>query len=640
MSKTTTLLASLFLFLVVGCSTTSKSKNGIKVPYEEFQKILEPRSTVLLEGQNALLVVIAMPGDKYPKLYRYDMTTKEFNEEYDHGRTLNWLGEDRSGKNIYMLIDNNGDENYQIYTYNLKTKKPELLFGKEGYRAYPLNTDKSGNTLYITSNFENKAVYSIYRLDIASKKIERVSDGKTNLQGALVSPDGSMIAASRSLSNNENQVYLIDTKKKTTRLYFKKKNSTFHPTFFGPDSKNLFGVTDYKRDRTGCARIPMTKPNHVYYVYEKKNKDVSCGYGEWSDLYVINESYKGRSELHLYKKMFRDEVPVPQLFNNQSVSTMAFDRTNNNLLLKYSAANNPGSLYNLNIKTNKQTHVLDLNKSTIPADQLATSYDFEYKSFDGMNIHGILMAKPEWKNSGKKYPLVIWPHGGPDSHERHHYRHWFQYLALNGFVVYAPNVRGSTGYGKKFETLNDKDWGGGHIKDLVEARKAVEKLDYVDEDNAFIFGGSFGGYSTLATVTFEPDAFKAAVGFVAIGNLFTFMKSIPPDEAWQSEFTREIGDPEKDKKLYTERSPFFHVDKIKMPLKIYQAENDVRTVKAEMDQFVAELEKKGKPVQYTVLEDVGHGLERPEARKQVLEGTVEFFRAKMIEDKPNKTTTM
>ena len=107
------------------------------------------------------------------------------------------------------------------------------------------------------------------------------------------------------------------------------------------------------------------------------------------------------------------------------------------------------------------------------------------------------------------------------------------------------------------------------------------------------------------------------------------MKSIPPDEGWQTEFKREMGDPEKDKALYKERSPFFHVNNIKIPLQIYQAENDVRTVKSEMDDFVAEMQKQGKPVEYTVLKDVGHGLARPEAQKQVVEGTVRFFKEHM-----------
>ncbi|MCB0378560.1 MAG: S9 family peptidase [Bdellovibrionales bacterium] len=614
------------LLVLTACATGSKT-DGLTVSFEEFQKILEPRSMVLLEGKDTLLVNIAMPGDKYPKVYRYRITEKKFTEEYDHGQTISQITEDRTGKNIYLLIDDNGDENYKIYTYDPNTKKTTLLFGKKGFKSYPINSDESGKSLFIVSNYENKAVYSIYKMDMATKKMERVSDGKTNLAGGLVSLDGTKIAAARYLSNNENQVFVIDTDKKTTTPMFKKKNSVFHPSFFDSNSKSLYGTTDYKRDRTGCASIPLNKPNHVYYKVEKKDRDISCGYGEWSKLYFLHEIYKGRTELKLFRKMWTQSVEIPQLLQNQSVSMVAFDRTNNQMILKFTAANNPGSLYKFDTKTLKTAHVMDLNKSKIPMADLAVSEDFEYKSFDGMKIHGILIAKPEWKTSGKKYPLVIWPHGGPDSFERHSYRSWFQYLALNGFVVYAPNYRGSAGYGKKFETLNDKDWGGAHIKDLVSARQAVEQLPWVDEKNAFIFGGSFGGYSTLATATFQPDAFKAAVGVVAIGNLFTFMKSIPPDEAWQTEFKREMGDPVKDKKLYTDRSPFFHVDKIQIPLQIYQAENDVRTVKAEMDTFVAELRKKGKPVEYTVLKDVGHGLERPESRKQIMEGTVKFFKS-------------
>src|SRR5690606_5387765 len=138
-------------------------------------------------------------------------------------------------------------------------------------------------------------------------------------------------------------------------------------------------------------------------------------------------------------------------------------------------------------------------------------------------------------------------------------------------------------------TLNDKDWGGGHIKDLIWAKRAMEKLDFIDKDRIYIVGARFGGFSTLSTITQNPKEFEGAVAIVALANLFTFMKSIPEDPAWQAEFLTEVGDPVKDKKLYEERSPYFHAEKIAIPLKIYQAENDVRTVKAEMDQFVAKL---------------------------------------------------
>ncbi len=614
--------------ILASCATTGGT-GDLKVDFDEFQKILSPRSMVLLEGEKAILMTMAQPGDDYPKVYRYDFPTKKFTMVYDHGQSVGGLTESRTGKTIFLHIDNKGDENSKIYTLDKKTYKTKLVFGNKDRQAYVVNTDEKDKTLFFISNHEDKAVYSIYSMDMASQQVSRLSDGRTNLMGAMATPDGTFVVGSRSLSNNENQLYLINTKTKKTNLLFKKKDSVFEPAFIDGPSMTMFGNTDYKRDRQGCAKIPLNKPNHVYYVKEDKNKDIRCGYGEWSKLYYIHESYKGRSELTFYQSMFKKKIEVPQLFNNQTVSPVSFDRTTGEMLLMYSAANNPGTLNLFNINTKKYNEVLNYNRSNISKDQLATSYDFEYKSFDGMNIHGILYAKPEWKNSGKKYPLVIWPHGGPDSFETHNYRKWFQYMALNDFVVYAPNVRGSTGYGKKFETLNDKDWGGGHIKDLVEARKAVEKLDWIDENNTFIFGGSFGGYSTLATVVFQPDAFDAAVGVVAIGNLFTFMKSIPPDEGWQSEFKREIGDPEKDKALYKERSPFFHVNNIQVPLQIYQAENDIRTVKAEMDDFVGEMKKQGKPVEYTVLKDVGHGLARPEAQKQIAEGAVRFFKSNM-----------
>ncbi len=617
---------------LLSCSTPKglPAQQGVDVSYEEFQKMLVPSSAVLLEGQNTLLMTIAMGEDRYPSIYRYDVTSKKFTKEYDHGQTINGIGQDRTNKTIYVGIDNKGDENTGIYVYNPNQKNISPLFVKPGFKSYMLNTDESGRYLFIGSNYENKSVYSIYRMDTTTQKVERLTDGKMNLMGGLVSKSGNKVVTMRMQSNNEVHVYLIDTKSKKVTNLFKHKNSVFNPSFFSADEKTLYGDSDFNQDRMGCAQISLTQPNNVKFVASDSQKDISCAYGERSNIYIKEETSRGKSSLKLFKAMYKDEINVPELFNNQSVSVMDFDKVTNKLLLKYEAANNPGALYFMDLATSRTKLVLNYNISPIPNEQLATSYDLDYKSFDGVDIHAIVYAKPEWISSGKKFPVIVWPHGGPDSSETHNYRGVFQFLALNGFVVVAPNFRGSTGYGKKFETLNDGDWGGGHIKDVLAAKNEALKLSYVDPKNVFLLGGSFGGYSTLSMVTTYPDAFKAAVGVVAIGNLFTFMKSIPPDEAWQAEFKKEIGDPVKNKKFYEERSPFYNVSKIQIPLQIYQAENDIRTVKAEMDTFVAELRKQGKPVEYTVLKDVGHGLETPLSRKQVYEGTVKFFKTKIL----------
>lgn len=630
--------------LSFACSTSQKSakektdtptavesadrKNQIQVPFEEFSKILQPRGIVVLEGKNALLLILALPGDKHPCLYRYEISSKKLTKEYDHGQSISGLQQDRVGKNIYLLIDNKGDENFGVYTYNNDKKSVAPFFVRHGYRSTIIDSDRLGKYVFIKSNFENKAIYSIYKMEIGTDKLERISDGLLNISDAIVSPSGKKLILSRNQSNNENILYLLDVESKKTSELFKNKNSTFAPQFFTEDESKILGDSDFNRDRIGCAEINLSRANRVRYVLKEASKDVSCEFGEWSGVYLVGKAARGKSTLQIYKNRFSGEIKVPTLFPNQSVSPISFDRVTGEFYLQYSAANTPGVIVKFNPKSTAYEMVMEYNVSSIKREEMAISYDFDFKSFDGLPIHSILHAKPEWLKSKKKFPLIIWPHGGPDSLETHNYRGVFQFLSLNGFVVIAPNFRGSRGYGKRFETLNDRDWGGGHIRDLVVAKnKALKKYPFLDANRVFILGGSFGGYSTLATITFQPTEFKAAVAIVAIGNLFTFMKSIPPDEGWQAEFRREVGDPIKDKKLYEERSPFFHVEQIRVPLQIYQAENDVRTVKAEMDQFVQELKNKNKAVDYTVLRNVGHGLETPESRKLIYEGAVKFFQS-------------
>ena len=233
-----------FLFSLVGCSTLNMGNKGVDLSFEEFEKILSPRGKVLLEGEEAMLVLIAMPGDAYAKVYHYDFKTKKFKTEYDHGRNISGLTEDRTGKRVYLHIDNNGDENTQIYAYDRKAKKPKLLFGRDKFRSYVINTDQKGETLFFISNHENKAIYSVYKMKFSDQKVDRISDGKTNIGYGMVSPKGDKFVGVRALSNNENQLFLIDPQSKSSRLLFKKPTSVFYPTFFDQAGENLFGTSD------------------------------------------------------------------------------------------------------------------------------------------------------------------------------------------------------------------------------------------------------------------------------------------------------------------------------------------------------------------------------------------------------------
>ena len=195
------------------------------------------------------------------------------------------------------------------------------------------------------------------------------------------------------------------------------------------------------------------------------------------------------------------------------------------------------------------------------------------------------------------------------------YNPYAQWLANRGYAVMQVNFRGSTGYGKKFLNAGNKQWGKAMHTDLLDAVDWTVKQGWVDANKVAIMGGSYGGYSALAGVTFTPDVFKCSVDIVGPSNLFTLLQSIPPYWAPMiAQFHQRMGDPKTDEALLKAASPLFSADKIKVPLLIGQGANDPRVKQAESEQIVAAIEKNGGGVTYVLYPDEGHGFARPENR--------------------------
>src|SRR5690606_1381989 len=199
-------------------------------------------------------------------------------------------------------------------------------------------------------------------------------------------------------------------------------------------------------------------------------------------------------------------------------------------------------------------------------------------------------------------------HGGPEAQERPDYRPLYQYLCSRGIAVMAPNIRGSTGYGKRYQRLIHRDWGGGDLRDLDHAVRWLRAQDWVDPDRIGVVGGSYGGFATLSCVTRLPEYWAAAVDIVGPSNLVTFAKAVPP--TWRRLMARWVGDPETEADFLMERSPISYVDNVTAPLLVIQGAKDPRVVKAESDQMVERLRKLGREVEYVVFDDEGHGFTR------------------------------
>jgi dipeptidyl aminopeptidase/acylaminoacyl peptidase len=243
-------------------------------------------------------------------------------------------------------------------------------------------------------------------------------------------------------------------------------------------------------------------------------------------------------------------------------------------------------------------------------DDLADVEAVSYPTFDGRDI-------PAWlyrPDVSDRVPVVVAIHGGPEAQERPVYQPLYQYLVSRGIAVLATNIRGSTGYGKTYQRLIQRDWGGGDLDDWDHAVKWLKEQDWADGDRIGVFGGSYGGFAVLSCVTRLPDHWAAAVDIFGPSNLVTFARAVPP--TWKRMMKRFVGDPDEDAELLTERSPLTYIENAKAPLLVIQGATDPRVVKPESDQLVERLRSLGRTVEYVVFDDEGHGFtKRPNELK-------------------------
>ena len=238
---------------------------------------------------------------------------------------------------------------------------------------------------------------------------------------------------------------------------------------------------------------------------------------------------------------------------------------------------------------------------------MANMKPIKYESRDGLIIHGYLTLPVNYIK-GDKLPIIVNPHGGPWVRDYWGFNSEIQYLANKGYGVFQMNYRGSTGYGRDFWEKSFKQWGKNMQNDITDGVNWLIDEGVADPDKIAIYGASYGGYATLAGLTFTPDIYACGVDYVGVSSLFTFMESMPPYwELYRTMMYEMVGHPEKDKDLLASASPLMHIDKIKAPLFIAQGANDPRVKKSESDQIVEALKAKGIDVPYMVKNDEGHG---------------------------------
>jgi dipeptidyl aminopeptidase/acylaminoacyl peptidase len=543
-----------------------------------------------------------------------------------------WKGSDR----ILYVKDFGGDENFHVVSVDVKTGKVSDLTPGDKVRAEILDElPDDPNHILVTHNRRNAEVFDVYRIDLRSGKETLVAKNPGDIVGWKTDHAGRVRVATRTDGLKTMLLYRADETAEFTPIITTDYKTEVDVAAFTADNKRLYAISNRGRDKKALVTIDPSRADQEQLVF--LHPDVDLGGATWSRLRkkITNASYvTTRIERRFFDAATegiyqRIAAKVPGM----EITLQSATKAENKFIVAASNDRTPGTRYIYDLKTDSLSVLAEINPK-IPAADMAPQKPISYRSRDGLTINGYLTL-PVGREP-KDLPCVVNPHGGPWARDVWGYNPEVQFLANRGYCVLQLNFRGSTGYGRQFWEASFGQWGLKMQDDITDGVQWLIQQGVADAKRVGIYGASYGGYATLAGVTFTPDLYAAAVNYVGVSNLFTFMNTIPP--YWRPElpkFYEMVGDPEKDKERMTRTSPALNADKIKTPLMVVQGARDPRVNKAESDQMVLALQKRGVDVPYIVKDNEGHGF-RNEENQYEFYGAMESFLGKHLKPQVQK----
>lgn len=531
-------------------------------------------------------------------------------------QSTNFIKFDPEGRYVLAGYDNEGDENYQIYAVPSEGGMPqELITGDSSEKYYFAHLSDDGKRVYyLTSegnpNFLNTRVRHLE--DNSDVLINEGEVGPTYL--AAVSEKEDVFVYMRLLANTYIQLFVKDGDNLVCLTPDAEKvHVASSPVFI---EKDIYFTTNYDQEYSYIAKYNLDSKQFEAVLSIENESIEGLQYDKENQLlYFATE--KGVEDI-LYRydlatgKSEKLATPVDVL--EKLVVTKA-----GNLYLLGRSATVPFNIFKSTDGT-KWENLTNNRVLGVSREQMVEPEVVKYKSFDGMEIEALLFkANPENDNGH----TIFWPHGGPQASERKMFRAMFQSALSRGYTIFAPNFRGSTGYGSSFVKLVEQDWGHGPRLDCVAGIEWLFENNITDRDKLFLVGGSYGGYMALLLHGRHQEYFKAVVDIFGPSDLFTFVNSVPPH--WKPMMERWVGDPERDKERFIKDSPITYLDTMVKPMLVIQGAKDPRVVKEESDQIVAKLKEKGREVEYLVLEDEGHGFSKKENEIKVYNTMLDFL---------------
>jgi len=517
--------------------------------------------------------------------------------------------------------DKGGNENSHLY---LGGDGPERdLTPGEKTKANFIGWSYDLKTFFYSTNERDARFFDIYEMNPADMKGTLVFKDEAGYGLADISNDKRYLAFVKTGdSTTDADIYLFDAQSKELKNITPHQGEiAFSAQSFDPQTRYLYYTTDEGGEFQYLKRYELATGKST--DVERVPWDISTTYFSRNGKYrvtVINQD--ARTVIKIYNTASGKQVTLPKLPDGD-ITGVTISPSENRMAFYLNGDRSPSNLYVYDFASRKATKLTDSLNPAISADDLVEAENIRYKSFDGMEIPAILY-KPQQADATSKVPALVLVHGGPGGQARRGYKAQVQFLVNHGYAVLDVNNRGSSGYGKTFYVADDRKHGREPLWDVVEAKKYLQSLGWVDEQKIGVMGGSYGGYMVLAALAFKPEEFAVGVDIFGVSNWVRTLQSIPPYwESFRKSLYKEIGDPTTQLEMLKEASPLFFADKIRRPLIVLQGANDPRVIKPESDEIVEAVKKSGVPVEYVVFDNEGHGFTKKaneiRANKAILE---------------------
>ncbi|MGH9657962.1 MAG: S9 family peptidase [Bryobacteraceae bacterium] len=528
------------------------------------------------------------------------------------------------GKWITFQSDYDGNEQWDLFAVSTRTGDGIALTDTPEISEESPVWSPNGKFIAYHAKAKSSPSYEIHVMEFAGLRAREVTTGTPkdfSNQDPVWSPDGRYLAYTSSRADQKlDIIYVADLRTGTRwRVTPPDGEHNYHATAWSPGGTKLLVTSNALNRVSNVALLDRRSGEMEWITRGEWDSEAGEFRGHWI---AYETNVDGNTEVFLYDTQKKIASRVPSRVGLNSLGSHVFAPDGKRILFYYGGPTEPRDIYTYAIGAPKPVRVTRSAMAALDTSSLVEPFLVHYDSFDGLRISAFLYIPFNLKHI-RRAPGIVLVHGGPSAQSMNGFNRDVQYLVNSGYLVIAPNYRGSTGYGKDFEEKNRFDMGGGDLQDVVFAAKYLYGTGYVARNRIAIVGGSYGGYMTMMGLTQTPEIWAAGVAIVPFVNWFTELEH--EDPALREWDLATMGDPVANRELYESRSPINFVDRVQAPLLVLAGGNDPRCPREESDQIAEAIRSRGGVVEYMFYQNEGHGFARIENAIDSFERTVTFL---------------